>query len=149
MIIKSQTLSSLLDAVETDIIRLRDAAELAFKNRCSTTAKCGYHSCSNSIPPSTCNLQFLTFNCSCYFPTGNNLSMDEALIRLADVYAPFVDQEDKRVKEMVRTGKQLDPLFIDLNDKNKETYKWMYFGSNNGVFYKFPGLCNPKPYDPR
>jgi len=141
-------INSVINKVESDIIKLRDIAEKAFKERCVETKKCSYHSCSSDLPLAKCNPDFLTVICSCYKPSGSKLILNEFTVTLADVFPPKIDPEDPRVKGMVRTGQKLNPYFKMMSDNNSKLYKWMYFGTSNGVFMTYPGHCTNN-YDNR
>ncbi len=148
-LIKSQDLNTIIYTVEQDIIALRDAAELSFKERCTDESVCTHHTCSTILPKLTCNADFLTAACSCFEPGGTTLSMEASMVKLADLFPPAVNPNNQRVQEMVRTGNALNSVFVNLNKKDK-AYKWIYFGTSNGVFIGYPGQpsCSAK-YDNR
>jgi len=139
-VILTQDLNSIISQVETDIISLRDATEAAFTGRCTLTSDCSYHMCSDNPAKATCNSNFVTAYCSCFTPEGTNLYMDAPTVKLADVFSPYVSENNQRVREIVRTGQALTPLFKSLNQKNAD-YKWLYFGSSNGVWIEYPSTC--------
>jgi len=146
-IVCTQDLNSIIAQVESDIISLRDAAETGFKNRCTATANCSYHICSGNPQKTTCNVDFVTAECSCFNPEGTQIAMESAGVKLADKYPPYVNENNQRVKEIVRAGQAMLPTFKALNQKNKD-YKWLYFGSSNGVWTEYPSVCVPT-YDNR
>ena len=141
------SLEDIIISVEYDILKLRDTAEAAFTNRCNPSGQCSYHACSQNVPEKTCNVNFVTATCSCFTPTGTKLGMDQLSVKLADKYIPFVKSDDARVKEMVRTGQSLNSLFAQYVTRNSY-YKWIYFGTSNGVFLKYPAKCTAT-YDNR
>ena len=136
-----KNLNDLINKVEADLMKIRNAAENSFLNRCNYEGICSYQACSYDLPEKTCNAEFLTAICSCYTPTGTNLIMDQFTIKIANVYKPDIDPDDQKVKEMVKLSQQLNPIFLDTLENNKYLFKWIYFASNVGTFAMYPGSC--------
>lgn len=147
--ISQQDLESVFQNAESDIIKLRDSYEAAFKNRCNNiNGACSNFSCSTNKLQTKCNSDFLTYKCSCFSPGGNNLSLGEYSVQLANSYRPYVDYNDQRVQEVVRAGQSMLPVLQEIGGRQKG-YKWMYFGSSNGVFLNWPGFNDCYTYDNR
>ena len=144
----------MMKVVDIDVIALRDIIELAYIDRCKirdfNLKNCSYLSCSSNYPIFTCNQNFvLTNSCNCYDKSaGIKLNLDKSGIRLANIYSPFTDPNDQGVKEMIASTSSLDQKFQELMI-TKKFYKWLYFGSLNGVFRTYPLAIKCDAFDNR
>lgn len=82
--------------------------------------------------------------------TCNNqkLYTDKSLVQLSNAYFPMVDKDSIETQETICLTKKLDQNFIN-EYQNNPLLVWQAYGSNNGVFRRFPGGLFCGNYDHR
>ena len=151
--INSSLIDEKINSVELDIIQLAKNVENTFLNRCesykSNSLKCLYIGCSTTTASLTCMTNFPKKDCEKCNPKGRILGKDNVSVLLANKNFPVVDPDDITVRELAYSGINLLEMFKNLHDKNKNFYKWMYFGSRAGTHLKYPGDFTCEQYDNR
>ena len=150
--VKSASIDNKISSVEADVIRLSREVENTFINRCklSSSTKCLYLSCSSVTPASVCMNSFQTKACAdCSDDTKGTMLNESPLIKLANVYQPGSDPDNREVRELTYSGFGLPKMFKSMHDNNKNFYKWMYYGNSAGSFQKYPGEKTCSRYDNR
>jgi len=134
-------MDALMKEVEIDVINLRDLLESSYSTRCSLTdfniKSCSYFACSSSYPTLQCKTEFNTTSCACSTKTGMMMFMEKSGIRMANFFEPYTNPLDKGVQEIVGSSSVLDDAFKQLSIE-KPYYKFLYFGSINGISRSYP-----------
>ncbi len=143
------TLTALINNVENEVKSIRNDLQTSLTYRCTKQEKiCSYISCSKKFPLTICNSDFILKKCNKEECKGHNLVMDQFMVKLADKYSK-VSQYEKGVRELVNGSVTINKKFIEVNKKNSNLYKWMYFGGYNGAHMSYPGKVKCVEYDNR
>lgn len=73
---------------------------------------------------------------------------DKSLVQLSNAYYPMVDKDSEETQETICLTKKLDDTFADAYNSNP-LIVWQAYGTNNGVFRRFPGGLFCGNYDHR
>ena len=108
----------------------------------------GYSACATSLSSLTCDEDFgVTNGCDC---KGRAIDKMHTTVIASDEVVLSAD-----VKNAVCYTEGIDSYFANIAWNDESEYKWMYYGTQEGVLINFPGLlseredCNAGTYDPR
>lgn len=158
--IKSEELKTVIDDSETFLKSLSSKIQDLYKKKCDLISSkkcfndkttCYFDSCSSKISDSlVCASDFksiVSFN-NTENKTCSNIKLNPkySSLKLAD--SVNVSINNTVVKEDICYSSSLDTIFPEIYKKN-QYIKWQYYGTQSGVFRKFPGGVFCSEYDHR